>query len=81
MLVNEDNYDVFEKVSKRLMESYEINWFKTEEIKGYIEPKEMLSMIEDLLCEIDRLEEKAEKREQEIKDNYKQITPSEMYEI
>lgn len=39
------------------------------------------SMIEDLLCEIDRLKEKYDDLEQDLHDNYKPYTRSEMYGI
>lgn len=80
MIVNEDNYDMLQKVSKKTMTDYGIRWFNAENIEGYIEPDAMYSMIEDLFCEIEHLEEKAEDRERDIQDNYRRITPSEMYD-
>lgn len=80
MIVNEENYDMLQKVSKKTMTDYGIKWFNAENIEGYIEPDAMYSMIEDLFCEIERLEEKIENIEQDKRDNYKQITPSEMYD-
>ena len=70
MKVNESNYDIFERVRKITLTNYEIKWFNAEEIDGYIDPEGMLAMIEDLVCEVDRLKEEAEDREQDIQDNY-----------
>ena len=38
-------------------------------------------MFEDMFCEIDSLEEKIEDMEQDIRDNYKPISPYEMYGV
>lgn len=79
MIVNEENYDMLQKVSKKTMTDYGIRWFNAENIEGYIEANNMYSMIEDLFCEIERLEEKVADIEQDKRDNYRRITPSEMY--
>lgn len=79
MRIDESNFDVFDRVQNICGYNYDIAWTDSHNLKGMIHPDEMLSMIEDLICEIDRLEEKIEDREQEIKDNYRQITPREMY--
>lgn len=47
----------------------------------YVEPEVIESMFEDMFCEIDSLEEKIEDMEQDIKDNYKPISPYEMYGV
>lgn len=52
------------------------------ELKGNFIPAEsMMSAIEDLLIEIDRLEEERKDREQEIENNYelKNVNPYEEY--
>lgn len=70
MRINESNYETFERVHKLTNTKYEIIWKDAENIDGYIPEDEMLAMIEDLICEIDRLKEEAEEREQDIQDNY-----------
>ena len=45
----------------------------------YVEPEVIESMFEDMFCEIDSLEEKIEDMEQDIRDNYKPLSPYEMY--
>lgn len=47
----------------------------------YIEPETIESMFEDLFCEIDSLEEKIEDMEDNIRDNYRPISPYEMYGV
>lgn len=53
--------------------------------KDMVSIRELLNLITDLKCEIADVEEHYEEvikhREQEIQDNYKQISPSEMYGI
>lgn len=52
------------------------------EVKGtFIPINSFISMIEDLICEVERKEEELNNLKQDVKDNYKQITPSEMYDI
>jgi len=80
MIINETNYDIFNKVSKLTMTDYEIKWFNAENIKGYIDNEGLICMISDLLLEVERLEEKVEDIIQDRNDNYRQITPSEMYD-
>ena len=49
-------------------------------IKGdYIPAENIENMIKDLLCEIDRLNEKIEDMENDIRDNYRPISNEEMY--
>ena len=81
MRVDESNYEILEKAGKITWSNYleAVNWTDAENIKGFIDPDELLDIIEDLICEIGRLEEKIEDREQDIRDNYRQITDSEMY--
>lgn len=50
------------------------------ERKGdYIPAENIENMIKDLLCEIDRLNEKIEDIENDIRDNYRPISNEEMY--
>ena len=74
MIVDETNYDIFKRVSDLTLTDYEIKWFNSEEINGYIPAENLLSMIEDLLCEIDSLEEKYKDFEKYVEDNYRHLT-------
>ena len=47
----------------------------------FLSTNSIIPMLKDLVYEIQRLEEKIETREEEISNNYKQITPNEMYGI
>lgn len=73
MKVDESNYEILSKASDITCTDYEIKWFDAENIKGYIEVDSLLSMIEDLICEIHYQKEKYEDLEQDIKDNYKWV--------
>ncbi len=81
MRVGEDNYETLLRVSEITMTDYNIKWSDSHNLKGYIDPDDMLIMIEDLICEVGRLEEKIEDIIRDRNDNYKQITPSEMYGV
>ncbi len=73
MKVDESNFDLLKKVSDITYTDYEIQWFDAENIKGYIETDSLLSMIEDLICEVNNLQEKYEDLERDIRDNYKWV--------
>lgn len=81
MIVNESNFDILEKASKITLTDYEIKWFDAENINGYIETDNLISIIEDLIYEIDRLEEKIEDIKQDIRDNYRPIPYAEQVGI
>lgn len=47
----------------------------------FIAYEDVISIIEDLVCEYNVLKEKFEDYKENIRDNYRQITPQEMYDI
>ena len=52
------------------------------DFKGnYLNADNIISVIEDLIGAVHIIEEEQEKREKFVEDNYRQITPSEMYGI
>lgn len=66
--------DLYKKISKITITNYEK--------KGDFVPADsIVPMLEDLLNEIDRLEEKIKDIEKDREDNYKPISSSEMYGI
>ena len=70
MRIDESNYETFERVNKITGTDYGIIWKDVENIEGVIDIDGLYAMIEDLICEIDRLKEETEEREQDIQDNY-----------
>lgn len=81
MRVDESNYEILEKASKITVTDYDIKWFDAENIDGYIDNDSIISMIEDLICEVGRLEERIDDLEQDIEDNYKPIPIAEQLGI
>lgn len=81
MEVNETNFDVLQSASRLTGTDYEIIWKDAENIEGYITEDSLVSMLEDLVGEIERLEEEKEDLERDMRDNYKPIPASEMYDI
>lgn len=68
------NEDLYNKIKNITFTDYEAT--------GDFIPSESIEpMLEDLLLEIDRLQEKYNDLEQNINDNYRAITPAEMYGI
>ena len=81
MKVDESNYDILQRASEITSTNYEIKWFDAENIDGHIDAIELVSIIEDLICEVDRLEEEIEDMKQDIQDNYKPIPVAEQVGI
>lgn len=73
MKVDESNFDLLKKASDITYTDYEIKWFDAENINGYIETDCLLSMIEDLILEVEHQKELYEGLQQDIKDNYKWV--------
>lgn len=63
------NKELANKIKSKTLNEYGI---KIED-KVYLEQKDVLSIIEDLLVEIGNLEEKYEDLERDMRDNYKHI--------
>lgn len=68
------NEDLYKKIQSITMVDYEA-------LGNFIPSESIEAMLEDLICEIERLEEKYEDLEQDLQDNYKEIGPAEMYGI
>ena len=81
MEVNETNFSILQSASRLTGTDYEIIWKDAENIEGYITEDSLVSMLEDLVGEIERLEEEKEDLERDMRDNYKPISASEMYDI
>lgn len=62
MRIDESNFDTFDKVQKICGYNYNIMWTDSHNLKGYVDPDVMLDMMDDLMCEIDRLQEQLEKK-------------------
>lgn len=80
MKINENVFDIINKVHEITLTDYEIKWFDAENIDGYIEPEILLNIIQDLICEIEHKEEEIEDIKQDIEDNYKSLTIAEQVE-
>lgn len=77
MKVTEDNYNILKKASDINSVDYEIKWTDAENLEGYIDPEELLSMVEDLVYAYEDKEEELRDLEQDLEDNYKPISRAE----
>lgn len=64
MKVTEENYSILKKASDITNSEYEIKWTDAENIEGYVDPEELLSIIEDLTMAYEDTEEELRSREQ-----------------
>jgi protein subunit release factor A len=62
MRIDESNFETFDAVQKLCGYNYDIIWTDSHNLKGHVDPDVMLDMIEDLICEIHRLQEQLEKK-------------------
>lgn len=80
MKINENVFDIINKVHEITLTDYEIKWFDAENINGYIESDVLLNIIQDLICEIEHKEEEIEDIKQDIESNYRPLTIAEQVE-
>lgn len=81
MKVDETNYEILKKASDITLTDYEIMWFDAENVDGYIESDNLVSMLENLLYEYDKLQEKYDDLESDLESNYRAIPVAEQYGI
>lgn len=72
--LNDNEFERIKKASKITMCDYEL-------IGDFIPVESLVNVIEDLLIELERQEEKYEDLERNLQDNYEPIPPSKMYGI
>lgn len=60
MRIDESNFNTFDEVQKICGYNYDILWTDSHNLKGMVDTYTMLNMIDDLICEIHRLQEKIE---------------------
>lgn len=72
--------EMFDRIKDLTMTDYDFCQMNNEEEKVMISYDTVECILEDLICEIDRLEEKIEDREQDIQDNYRRLNPEELLE-
>lgn len=81
MRVDVSNFETLKRASEITLTDYNIRWFDAENIEGYIDGEDLLSIIDDLIYEVDRLEEQIEDIKEDIRDNYKPISYAEQVGI
>jgi protein subunit release factor A len=62
MRIDESNFETFDTVQRLCGYNYDIVWTDSHNLKGHVDPDVMLDMIQDLICEIHRLQEQLEKK-------------------
>jgi hypothetical protein len=70
---------LIEDIEKITYSNYTKYKFNNDDEKTWIPDEDLISMYENLVCEYHVLEEKLEDVIQDRNDNYKQITPRQMY--
>lgn len=69
--LSEEEQRIIDDVKKRTITDYE-------QIGEFIPVDSFISIIEDLMCEIERLEERYEDSENDKESNYRHLTPAEL---
>lgn len=73
--------DTYLRVQKITCTEYDTLGILKDKEQALIDSNTVESMIDDLICEIERLNEHIEDMEQDIKDNYKRVPVSEQVGI
>ena len=73
------NKEIYERISNATSTDYGAKTLDEEYV--YLDEYGIESMFEDMFCEINDLEEKIEDMEDNIRDNYRPISPYEMYGV
>lgn len=81
MKINEAEFDIINKAQQLTFTEYDIKWFNKDLFEGYIEGDELISIIENLICEIEKLDEQIDEINQNIQDNYQPLHVSQQVEI
>ena len=81
MKIDEASYRIINDAMTILNKNYEIHWFDKDLITGFIDDEEILTIIEDLIYEVDHLNETIEDMKNDIESNYRPLTKAEQYEI
>lgn len=70
------------EIDKKILEKVtDITNFTYKSKGDFIAYEDVISIIEDLVCKYNVLKEKFEDYKENVRDNYRQITPQEMYDI
>lgn len=73
---------MFVKIDEELYKKIQQITFTDYNAIGNLIPVDSIEpMLEDLLCEIEHQEERYEDLEQNVRDNYRQLSPAEIYGI
>lgn len=66
MYLNDYELDLLERAGKKTCTNYweKVTWRSAEELDGFITSDDLMEIVADLVCEIDRLEEKIEDMKQ-----------------
>lgn len=79
MKIDKEDYEILKKGMQITLLNYDIDLYDKENIKGYVDCESLLSMIEDLIVEYHRLEEKLEEQEEYCREHH-QNKPINYYE-
>lgn len=74
MRIDESNYKIINRISQLIGTDYNIKWFDDNNVNGYINDDKVISMLEDLIGEIDKLEEEKEDIIRDRDDNWKHVS-------
>lgn len=75
MRIDESNYKIINRILQLTGVDYDIKWF--DGVNGYIDNDKVISMLEDLIGENDRLEEEKEDIIRDRDDNWKHVSVEE----
>jgi len=66
MMINENNWGILQDAIDITSTDYDIKWYDAENFKGYIEEDSILSLIEDLVGEVEHLKDENKKLQEKL---------------
>ena len=72
MKIDENKYYILKNAIDITLVNYDIKWFDAENIDGYIDSEELLSIIQDLVVEYHKKEEELEELKEHCKEHHQE---------
>ena len=77
MRIDESNFETIQKASEITLTDYNIYWKDAENVDGYIDTDDLVTIIQDLICEIEHKEEEIEDLKNQEKES--EYDPYDLY--
>lgn len=81
MKIDEGLYRIISRATEISGREYNVYWRDSENIEGFIDPDELLTAVDDLIGEYERIEEELEDLKNDMESNYVPVSVASQYDI